>query len=58
LKTVLEGEICRKRYRGGLRMEYMGQIMKDVKTNNSEGMKCVAEQRVDWITATDQSMTG
>jgi hypothetical protein len=30
LKTVLEGEISGKNYRGRPMMEYIGQIMKDI----------------------------
>jgi hypothetical protein len=35
LKTVLEEEISRNNYRGRIRMEYIGQIMKDMKTKSS-----------------------
>jgi hypothetical protein len=45
LKTVLEGEISGKKYRGRPRMEYIGQIMKDVKTKSYVGVKTLAENR-------------
>jgi hypothetical protein len=56
LKTVLEGEISGKNYRGRPRMEYVGQIMKDVKRKSYVGMKRLAENREDWRAATNQSL--
>jgi hypothetical protein len=47
LKTVLEGEVSGKNYRGRRRMEYVGQIM-DAKTKSNVGMKRLAENREDW----------
>jgi hypothetical protein len=39
LKTVFEGEISGKNYRGRPRMEYIGQIMKNMKTKSFFVMK-------------------
>jgi hypothetical protein len=55
LKTALKGEISGKNYRGRPRMEYIGKIMKAPKTKSYVGMKRLAENRVDWRTATNQS---
>jgi hypothetical protein len=48
LKTVLEAEISVKNYSGRPRMEYIAQIMKDVKIKSCVGMKRLAENREDW----------
>jgi hypothetical protein len=56
LKTVLEREISGKKYRVRPRMEYIAQIMKDVKTKSYVGMKRLAENRVVWRAATSQSL--
>jgi hypothetical protein len=47
MKRLLEGEISGKNYRGRPRIEYVGQIMMDVKTKSHVGMKILAETRVD-----------
>jgi hypothetical protein len=51
----LEGEISGKNYRGRPRMEYIAQIIKDVKTKSCVGMKRLAENREDWTAATNRS---
>jgi hypothetical protein len=52
IKTILKGKISGKNYRERPRMEYIEQMMKDVKTR----MKRLAEHREDWRTATNQSL--
>jgi hypothetical protein len=52
----LEGEISRKNHRGRPRMEYIAQIMKDVKTKSYVGMRRLAENRDNWRAATNQSL--
>jgi hypothetical protein len=37
-------------------MEYIGQIVRDVKTRSSVGMRRLAENRVKWRAATNQSL--
>jgi hypothetical protein len=37
-------------------MEYIGQIMKDMKTKGSAGMRRLAENREEWRAATNQSL--
>jgi hypothetical protein len=39
-----------------MRMEYVGQIMKDVKTKSYVGMRRLAENREEWRAATNQSL--
>jgi hypothetical protein len=56
LKTVLEGEISGKNYRGRPRMEYIGQIVRDVKTRSYVGMRRLTENREEWRAATNQSL--
>jgi hypothetical protein len=56
LKTVLEGEISGKNYRGRPRMEYIGQLVRDVKTRSYVGMRRLAEDREEWRAATNQSL--
>jgi hypothetical protein len=43
----LEWKICKKNYRGRSRIEYIVQIIKDVKTKRDVGMKRLAENRED-----------
>jgi hypothetical protein len=43
LKTIFEGEISGKNYGGRPRMEYIGPILKDVKTKSYVEMKRLAE---------------
>jgi hypothetical protein len=45
LKTVLEGEIVRKRCRGRPRVEYIAQKTKDAKTKSYVGIKRLAENK-------------
>jgi hypothetical protein len=52
LKTVLEGEISgkiedRKKNTKRSRLEYIGQITRDVKTNSNGGMKRLTKNIVD-----------
>jgi hypothetical protein len=54
LKTILEEEISEKNCKGRVRMEYIGEIMKGVKTKSYALMKEIAENGIDWITATIQ----
>jgi hypothetical protein len=56
LKILLEGEISGKNYIGRPRMEYVGQIMKDVETKSYVRMKRLAKSREDWRAATNQSL--
>jgi hypothetical protein len=56
LKTVFDGEILRKNYKGRFRMVYIGHIMKDIKTKSYAGMKRLAGNRVEWRAATSQSL--
>jgi hypothetical protein len=48
LKTVLEGEVAGNNYRGRPRVEYIGKMMKDVRTKSYVGMKRLAENREEW----------
>jgi hypothetical protein len=56
LKTVLEGEISGKNYRGRPRMKYFEKIMKNKKTKSYAGMKRLVENREDWRVSTTQSI--
>jgi hypothetical protein len=56
LKPVLEGEIPVKHYREKTRMEYIAQVIKDVKTKSYLGMKRLAENRENWRAGTNQSL--
>jgi hypothetical protein len=55
-KAVLEGETTGKSYIGRPRMEYIGQIMKEVMTISFPGMKKLAENGEDWSAAIHQSL--
>jgi hypothetical protein len=46
LKTVLEGEISGNNDKGRSRIEFIGNIMKDVKAK--VGMKRLTENKEDW----------
>jgi hypothetical protein len=37
-------------------MEYIAQIMKDVKTKSYVGVRRLTENREDWMAATNQSL--
>jgi GMP synthase PP-ATPase subunit len=50
LTSALEGETSGKNRREISRMEYIGQITKDVETQSYVGIKTLAEIRLDWIT--------
>jgi hypothetical protein len=54
IENSIGGGICGKDYWGRPRMEYVAQIMKDVKTK--VGMKRLAENREDWRAARNQSL--
>jgi hypothetical protein len=57
----LEKKISGKNYRGRPKMEYIGEIMKSLKTKIDKQkrivrMKRLAENREDWRAATNQSL--
>jgi hypothetical protein len=56
LKTVLEGDMSGKNYRGRPKMEHYEQIMKGRKTKSYVGMKRLVENREDCRVATNQSI--
>jgi hypothetical protein len=56
LKIVLEGVLSGMNDRVRPRMEYIGRIMKDVKTKRYVGMRRLAENREEWRAATNQSL--
>jgi hypothetical protein len=54
MKTVLEGRVEGKNYRGRPRLEYIEQIRKDVECNTYSEMKGMVEDRTGWRAASYQ----
>ena len=56
LKLVTEGIIKDKRYKGKPRVQYIKQMMDDVKCETYDEMKRKAQDRSQWKTAANQSL--
>jgi len=56
MQLILEGMTEGKRSRGRPRLSYLKQIMNDIGTNNYRETKDLAQNRLNWRTASNQSL--
>ena len=55
MKTIVEGQVDGKNGKGRPRIKYMEQVKKDVKEKKYVGVKRLADRRIEWRAASNQS---